>query len=132
LVSPGVVARREESTREAAAMRGAVRCALRSGLACVFALRARATGAPRAVARASARKYARRAGAGAQCAGECALRPQMWEERRMVPMCALPVPRAHRGRAHRGNARVARSTVCMAGRGALPLELVMGSWERSH
>ena len=47
-------------------------------------------------------------------------------------MCALPVPRAHRGRAHRGNARVARSTVCMAGRGALPLELAMGSWERSH
>ena len=47
-------------------------------------------------------------------------------------MCALLVRRAHRGRADRGNARVARSAVRAWRRGALPIELAMGSWERRH
>ena len=47
-------------------------------------------------------------------------------------MCALPVRRAHRERAHLGNARVARSAVRVGRRGALPIELAMGSWERAH
>jgi hypothetical protein len=47
-------------------------------------------------------------------------------------MCALLVRRAHRGRADRGNARVARSAVRARRRGALPIELAMGSWERRH
>jgi hypothetical protein len=47
-------------------------------------------------------------------------------------MCALPVRRAHRGRADPGNARAARSAVRAGRRGALPIELAMGSWERRH
>jgi hypothetical protein len=124
--------RRVESTREAAAMRGAARCALRSGMACVFALRALATRVPWAAARAAARMRTRRGRSGVLCAWKCALRPEMLGWRRKVVMCALLARRAHRGRADRGNARVARSAVRAWRRGALPFELAMGSRERRH
>ena len=45
-------------------------------------------------------------------------------------MCALPVRLAHHERAGLGNARVARAAMCAALRGASPIELAMGSWER--
>jgi hypothetical protein len=47
-------------------------------------------------------------------------------------VCALPVLHAHRERDDRGNARIARAAVRVWGRGALPIELAMGSWERRH
>jgi hypothetical protein len=113
-------------------MRGAARCALRSGMACVFALRALATRVPWAAARAAARMRTRRGRSGVLCAWKCALRPEMLGWRRKVVMCALLARRAHRGRADRGNARVARSAVRAWRRGALPFELAMGSRERRH
>jgi hypothetical protein len=113
-------------------MRGAARCALRSGLARVFALQAGARGAPLVAARDEVRGHAHRARHGVQCAWECAVRMMRVHVSREAFMCALPVRRAHRGRADPGNARAARSAVCAGRRGASPFELAMGSWERSH
>ena len=122
----------EGSTREAAAMRGAACCASRSGLARVFALRAPARGASRGLAGGDARAHAWRACVGVPCAWEWAVRLEMGRVGSVGLMCALPVRRAHRERVDLGNARVARSTVRVGRRGALPIELAMGSWERSH
>ena len=132
LVSPGVAARREESTREAAAMRGAACCASRSGLARVFASRALARGASKGLASVDARAHAWRAGVGVPCAWECAVRMKMGHVGRVaVHVRAVRVPRPSE-RADPGNARVARSVVRARRRGAVPVELAMGSWERSH
>ena len=113
-------------------MRGAACCASRSGLARVFALRALARGASRGLASGDARAHAWRACVGVPCAWECAVRLEMGHVGSVGLMCALPVRCAHRERADLGNARIARSTVRVGRRGALPIELAMGSWERSN
>jgi len=122
----------EGSTREAAAMRGAACCASRSGLARVFASRALARGASKGLASVNARAHAWRAGVGVPCAWECVVRMEMGHVGRVGLMCAPSVCLAHPERADPGNARVARSVVRARRRGALPVELAMGSWERSH
>ena len=113
-------------------MRGAACCVLRSGLARVFALRAGARGVPLVAARDEVREHARRARHGLQCAWNCAVRMMCAYVGREAFMCALPVCLAHRERADPCNARVARSVVRARRRGAVPVELAMGSWERSH
>jgi hypothetical protein len=113
-------------------MRGAACCALRSGPARVFALRAGARGAQRATATDDVREHARWARHGVQCAWNGAMRMESVHVSGKACMCAFPTRRAHRGRAGRGNARVARSAVRAGRRGASPFDLAMGSWERSH
>jgi hypothetical protein len=113
-------------------MRGAACCALRSGPARVFALRAGARGAQRATATDDVREHARWARHGVQCAWNGAMRMESVHVSGKACMCAFPTRRAHRGRAGRGNARVARSAVRAGRRGASPFGLAMGSWERSR
>ena len=111
---------KRKGTREASAARGAAFCALRSGLACEFALRARVRGAPRAAASVGARVHACRALVGLPCALECAVRMECVHLIEMLCMCALPARLAHRERADRGNGRVARAAMCAARSAALP------------
>jgi hypothetical protein len=108
------------------AMRGVARGALRRGLACVFALRARWRGVPWGGAGVGARERACRILVGASCACECANcmkhGPLGW----LVLVCALPVRIARRGRADRGDARAAHAAARASWRGPIPFSLAMG------